>query len=257
MSQNISILTKPLSRLRELPYLAIFPFTLSLTMDMLKSSSLFMLRKVSRAPHYGEIHWKALIPVPILRRARVQREKERGRTARSYVAFSCALEEEAHDKDLQSTHADYQPALNQAKVHDPLLCAADCAEVAVLSRAEVFLISGDGGELAGDLEDRLLEGRGLFWGATLLGGEVDTGLVLDLWAKASVSVCLWQRWRVGGTDSNLKVDKLVCDSAHLIVEAERVVANIVAGEDKVSLALLLPVNDNLADWACNLEIDIE
>lgn len=40
------------------------------------------------------------------------KEKERGHTARSYVALSCALEEEAHDKDLQRTHADDQPALD-------------------------------------------------------------------------------------------------------------------------------------------------
>lgn len=60
-----------------------------------------------------------------------------------------------------------------------------------------------------------------------------------------------------GTDRDLKVDKLVCDSAHLVVEAEGVVTNIIAGKDKVSLALLLAINDNLAYWTCNLEVDIE
>lgn len=99
---------------------------------------------------------------------------------RSYVTLPCALEEEAHDKDLQRTHADDQADLDQAEVDNPLLCAPDGAEVAVLARAEVFLVARHGGQLAGELGDRLLE-RGCRLGvAALLGGEVDAGLVLDL-----------------------------------------------------------------------------
>lgn len=59
------------------------------------------------------------------------------------------------------------------------------------------------------------------------------------------------------TDSNLKVYELVRDGAHLIVEAERVVTDFVAREDEVSLSLLLPVYNDLARGACDLEVDIE
>lgn len=59
------------------------------------------------------------------------------------------------------------------------------------------------------------------------------------------------------TNSNLEVYKLVRDGAHLVVEAERVVANIVAREDKVSLSLLLSIYNDLARGACDLEVDIE
>lgn len=59
------------------------------------------------------------------------------------------------------------------------------------------------------------------------------------------------------TDGNLKVDKLIRDGAHLVVEAERVVTDIVAREDEVSLSLLLPIYNDLARGACDLEVNIE
>jgi hypothetical protein len=40
------------------------------------------------------------------------------------------------------------------------------------------------------------------------------------------------------TDSNLKVNKLLGERAHLVVEAELVFADLVCREDKVSLSLL-------------------
>lgn len=59
------------------------------------------------------------------------------------------------------------------------------------------------------------------------------------------------------TYSYFEIDKLIGDGTHLVVEAERVVTNIVASEHKVSLALLLAVGDNLARGSSDLEIDIE
>lgn len=58
-----------------------------------------------------------------------------------YVALPCALEEEADNKDLEGTHADDEAGLDQAEVDDSLLGASNGAEVAVLTRAEVFLVS--------------------------------------------------------------------------------------------------------------------
>lgn len=59
------------------------------------------------------------------------------------------------------------------------------------------------------------------------------------------------------TNGDLEVYKLVRDGAHLVVEAERVVTDIIAREDKVSLSFLLPIYDDLARGACDLEVDIE
>jgi hypothetical protein len=71
----------------------------------------------------------------------------------SYNTFPGALKEEANNEDLQPCHGHNQARLHQTEVEYPLLCTLDSAEVAVLARAEVFLITGDGGELCGKLED--------------------------------------------------------------------------------------------------------
>jgi hypothetical protein len=51
--------------------------------------------------------------------------------------------------------------------------------------------------------------------------------------------------RVVWTYSNLEVHHLLCKSAHLVVEAEPVFADIVRREDKVALSLLCAVEDDL------------
>lgn len=60
-----------------------------------------------------------------------------------------------------------------------------------------------------------------------------------------------------GSHSNLKVDKFVCHGAHFVVEAKRVIADFVAGKDKVALTLLCALCYNLARGGSHLEIDIE
>lgn len=96
------------------------------------------------------------------------------------------LEEKAHDEHLQASHGDHHERLNNAQVEDSPLCAPDRAEVAVLSGAEVLLVTCDSGELAGELEDRLLKGTGLLWRCTLLGWQACALLVFNL---VSVSSC--------------------------------------------------------------------
>lgn len=59
------------------------------------------------------------------------------------------------------------------------------------------------------------------------------------------------------THRDLEIDKLVGDGAHLVVEAERVVTDLIAGEDKVALALLLALCDYLARRGGDLKVDIE
>lgn len=90
------------------------------------------------------------------------------------------LEEEANNKDLQTCHGHHHQTLNNRQVEDSPLCAADGAEVAVLASAEILLVAGDGRELARKLEDRLLEGGGLFWAGALLGWEGGALFVFDL-----------------------------------------------------------------------------
>lgn len=98
------------------------------------------------------------------------------------------------------------------------------------------MVSRDGGELTGDLEDGLLEDRCLFGGGTLLGGQLGARLVLD---------------------SDLEIDKLLGEGTHLVIEAERVIADNVGGEDKVSLSLLLTVHDDLAIGTLNNVVDVK
>jgi len=155
---------------------------------------------------------------------------------RLYVALARALEEESDYKDLQGPHADDQPYLDHAKVDNAPLCALHRRKVTVLARAEVLLVSADGGELAGDLEDGLLEDGGLLGGRSLLGGELGAGFILD---------------------GDLEVDELLGEGTHFVVEAERVVTRLLRCKDKVSLSLLLARENDLAVRALNLVIDIE
>ena len=99
----------------------------------------------------------------------------------SYNTFPGALEKEAHNEDLQACHSHNQARLHQTEVEYPLLGTLDGAEVAVLARAEVLLVTGDGGELRGKLEDGFFQDRGLLGGRALFGGNLGTGgFVFDL-----------------------------------------------------------------------------
>lgn len=96
----------------------------------------------------------------------------------SRVAY---LEEEPDDEDLQTCHAHHHQALDDREVEYPPLRAPDGGEVPVLARPEVLLVARDGGELAGELEDRFFKRGRLFWGRALLGGDLGVALfVLDL-----------------------------------------------------------------------------
>ena len=90
------------------------------------------------------------------------------------------LEEEADDENLQGTHADHHGALDETEVDDPALGASDGAEVSVLSRAEILLVSRDGGQLARHLVDGFFEFRRLLRGRPLLRGELGLLFVFDL-----------------------------------------------------------------------------
>ena len=69
---------------------------------------------------------------------------------------------------MKCSHADNQANLNQAEVDNSLFGTVDGAKIAVLSGAEVFLISGHRSQCAGDLEDRLLEDCSLLGRRALL-----------------------------------------------------------------------------------------
>lgn len=67
------------------------------------------------------------------------------------------LEEESDNKNLQASHADDEERLDHAKVDNTVLGAGDGRKVAVLTCAEVLLVSRDCGQLAGNLVHRLFE----------------------------------------------------------------------------------------------------
>lgn len=61
----------------------------------------------------------------------------------------------------------------------------------------------------------------------------------------------------GRTYSNLKVDEFIGKSAHLVVEAERVLSGRLCSEDEVALSFLLAADDDLAIRTLDNVIDIE
>lgn len=71
--------------------------------------------------------------------------------------------------------------------------------------------------------------------------------------------CRYSVWRTYG---DFKVHELLCKCAHLVVEAEAVLADLVGCEHKVALALLRAIEDDLL-WAAigaradNRVIDVE
>src|SRR3569833_1421660 len=59
------------------------------------------------------------------------------------------------------------------------------------------------------------------------------------------------------TYSNLEVDVFIRIRAHLVAEAELILADVVGTEDEVALSLILTIQNDLARGAGNLVIDIE
>lgn len=107
----------------------------------------------------------------------------------SKLTFPCSLKEEPHDKHLQPSHTNHQPALHHTKVKYPTLGTLHSAEIPVLARAEVFLVAVDGGEVAGDFHDGFFESGGLFGGSAFFGGEEGGGgFVFDLEGRGLVLV---------------------------------------------------------------------
>lgn len=97
-----------------------------------------------------------------------------------HVTLASASEEHPHNKHLQASHADHDGTLEQAEVKHALLGAPNSAEVPVFARAEVFLLAGEGGDLAGHAEDGLFDAAELLRSCAGLLRKVCAGLVLDL-----------------------------------------------------------------------------
>ncbi len=168
------------------------------------------------------------------------------------------LEEKSHNKHLQSPHGDDKAALDQAEVYNPLFCAADGAEVSVFAGSEILLVSGNGRQLSGDLVERFFQSSSLLGAASLLGRQVDARLILDLNATSvSMGLSSIGQGGEGAAYSDLKVNELLRVGAHIIVEAELVLSGLVGGEDKVALAFLLAVEDDLRVGAGYLVVDVE
>ena len=151
--------------------------------------------------------------------------------------FPRPMKKESHHQHLQPRHGHHHPHLDQAKPEDPPLGTPDRAEIAILPGAEVLLHAVDGAQLAGHLEDDLLEGRVLLGrGAGLLWQGRGARLVLN---------------------RDLQVDHLVAEGGELVVEAEAVLAGRLGGEDEVALPLLALGQDRLVVRAVHLHVDVE
>ena len=103
------------------------------------------------------------------------------------LTFPTAREEHLDNKHLQSSHRNHKPALQQAEPEYSAFGAADSAEVPVLARTEVFLLSYEGGYLAGKLQNRLFDAGELLRGRAGFLGEAGTGFVFDLCGASAVS----------------------------------------------------------------------
>lgn len=104
----------------------------------------------------------------------------RPKTGIGKLTFPSALEEEAHNEDLQCGHGNHHQRLDHTEVKDPTLGTAHSTEVSVLTSTEVFLVARDGRKLGGELVDGLLQAASLFGAGTLAGGQLGALLVLNL-----------------------------------------------------------------------------
>lgn len=71
----------------------------------------------------------------------------------SELTFPCALEEKAHNENLQTRHGDHEPYFHHGEVEYPILCAFHRAKVAVLAGPEILLVPADGAQLCRQLQD--------------------------------------------------------------------------------------------------------
>lgn len=62
----------------------------------------------------------------------------------SNISLPRTLEKEPHDKNLQSCHTNHHQTLDHTEIKDPPLGTPHCAEIPVLARAEILLVTCDG-----------------------------------------------------------------------------------------------------------------
>lgn len=98
--------------------------------------------------------------------------------------FSSTLEEEAHNEDLKPSHRYHHQTFYDAEVEDTSFGTAHSAEIPVLASAEVFLVPGDGGQLARNLHNGLLQRRCLLGARSLFGRKLGPLFILDLHKKS-------------------------------------------------------------------------
>lgn len=101
--------------------------------------------------------------------------------------------------------------------------------------------------------------RRAFGGGGLLRREFGLRFVFDLEQQRRVSprTPLLLAMREVGTNGDLEVHELLSGGAHLVAEAELVVAHSVGSKDKVSLPLLLALQNDLVAGADDRIVDIE
>ena len=75
--------------------------------------------------------------------------------------------------------------------------------------------------------------------------------------KACLSRGALDKERRATTNRNLKVDKILPVRAHFVVETKFVVADLVSREDKVALAFLFPVQNDLIPWTGDIVVYIK
>lgn len=137
--------------------------------------NLFEKNVINHPPNRIDNSGKTVQTRPCL--APISNPQTRGKSEHT---FPGTLEEEAHNKDLQRSHGNHHQRLDHTEVENPTLGTAHGTEVTVLTCAEVLLVTGDGGELCGELVDGLLQAGGLLGASTLAGGKLGALFILDL-----------------------------------------------------------------------------
>jgi hypothetical protein len=176
-----------------------------------------------------------------------------------HIPLPGALKKESNNKNLQPRHRNHKCALHQTEIENPLLRTPNRAKISVLARAEVLLITADGGQLGRKLKDGFFEDGGLFGVCALFRGELSVaGFVFDLdIPDISAFILIVCNRGVGSTHSNLKIHHLLRKSAHLVIEAEPILAGHSRRKHEVALSFFGTVQYNLLVRADDRVVDVE
>lgn len=155
------------------------------------------------------------------------------------VGSLSAGEESPDNKDLHRRHDNNQSRLGQGEPKDSALGRNHSRKVPVLPRLEVLLHTVNLVQLSTQTEQGLVH---------RVGVGLRTGTLLGSLHLSSTLLVL---------DRDLKVDSLLRKGRHVVGETERVLTDLVSGEDIVTLTLLFEREELLLVRIPDIHINIE